>query len=196
MLVEEEGLKACVGSRVDGAPADLPNAWIRIKREGNLFIASSSNDGTNWTEVNKRVTLDLPEQVIVGIAASGIDSRPYASFQPLVAKICNIQVVSAGPGPEPFHRGDADDDGRITVTDAVSVLNFLFSGGRDTDCKETQDFDNDGSVIIADAVGILSFLFSAGAPPAAPGPTEEPCGPDPDAVDSVGDFGCEVYNGC
>ena len=110
--------------------------------------------------------------------------------------------IMEGVGLEPvderpvFHRGDTGADGTINIADAVGLLNFLFGGGGDTTCKETQDFDNDGSIVITDAVSILSFLFSSGPPPAAPGPTTEPCGPDPDDVGSDGDLGCEVYNGC
>jgi hypothetical protein len=99
------------------------------------------------------------------------------------------------PRPQ-FHRGDTDDDGAVTLSDAVSTLLFLFASGSDTGCKETQDFDNDGSVNITDAVGTLLFLFSGGAPPAAPGPTTEPCGPDPDEKGSPGDLGCEAYENC
>ncbi len=95
-----------------------------------------------------------------------------------------------------FHRGDTDADGVINITDAVSVLNFLFSGGPDTTCKETQDFDNDGAVVITDAVAILGFLFGSGPPPPAPGPTTEPCGRDPDAQNTPADLGCIAYTGC
>ncbi len=103
---------------------------------------------------------------------------------------------STEPPRAVFHRGDTDGDGTLAITDAVSVLSFLFSGGGDTTCKETQDFDNDGSVVITDAVAILSFLFSGGAAPASPGPTSEPCGPDPDDEGSPGDLGCEAYESC
>lgn len=104
-------------------------------------------------------------------------------------------VGDAGARPV-FHRGDTDGDGTLAITDAVSMLGFLFGGGGDTMCKETQDYDNDGNVVITDAVGILGFLFSGGAPPASPGPTSEPCGPDPDEEGSPGDLGCEAYESC
>ena len=40
------------------------------------------------------------------------------------------------------------------------------------------------------SIAILSFLFGGGPPPAAPGPTTEPCGPDPDEEGSPGDLDC------
>ncbi len=103
---------------------------------------------------------------------------------------------TAGPDRPVFHRGDTTGDGSVNIADGVSTLNFLFGGGVDTTCKETQDFDNDGSIVITDAVSILLFLFSGGPHPAPPGPATEPCGPDPDDPGSPGDLGCESYEGC
>ena len=53
-----------------------------------------------------------------------------------------------------------------------------------------------GEVDFSDGVAILNFLFGGGPPPALPGPTSRPCGPDPDASGSAGDLGCDSYTGC
>ena len=95
-----------------------------------------------------------------------------------------------------FHRGDVDLDGRLNLTDAVSLLSHLFQGRRDPACQEAADVDNDGSVVITDAILILQHLFAAGPAPAAPGPPGEPCGEDPDPPRSAGDLGCFVYERC
>jgi hypothetical protein len=89
----------------------------------------------------------------------------------------------------PFHRGDVLPDGKMDLSDAVSVLGFLFLGGEPLLCAEAADADNDGSGVISDAVQILAFLFLGG-------PVAEPCGPDPDAVGSPGDLGCASYAPC
>ncbi len=119
-----------------------------------------------------------------------------ASYVPADDDYVDSEQIGGEPQRPVFHRGDTDGDGTVIISDAVSMLNFLFGGGGDTTCKETQDFDNDGTVVITDAVAILLFLFSSGPPPAAPGPHAAPCGPDPDAPGSPGDLGCEAYNGC
>ncbi len=95
-----------------------------------------------------------------------------------------------------FHRGDADADGRLAITDAIRVLGWLFSSGEIPSCRETADFDNDGRVALDDPVGLLYFLFSNGRPPAAPGAPDRPCGADPDPKDSPGHLGCESYSAC
>jgi hypothetical protein len=90
----------------------------------------------------------------------------------------------------PFHRGDVLADGRLDISDAVSVLGILFLGEGPPHCAEAADADNDGSVVIADAIQLLAFLFLGGPSPAPPGPATDPRGPDPDAVGSAGDLGC------
>ena len=105
-------------------------------------------------------------------------------------------VEPTGPvGPESplFHRGDADSDGGINVTDGVFILNFLFSGGATPSCRESADADDDGSINVTDGVFVLNFLFSGGAEPLPPGPPGMPCGPDPDGSP---DLGCDAYDGC
>ena len=92
-----------------------------------------------------------------------------------------------------FHRGDADDDGGLNITDAFFILSFLFSSGRTPSCREAADADDDGAINITDGVYLLSFLFSSGEAPPLPGPPELPCGPDPEGS---GDLGCESYSGC
>ncbi len=85
-----------------------------------------------------------------------------------------------GPGPEPrFVRSDADANDTTNLSDAVFVLNFLFTAdGRDPPCMDAADSDDTGVVNLTDAVYVLSFLFSGGADPLAPFPE---CGPDPTA---------------
>ena len=104
--------------------------------------------------------------------------------------------VAAVEGVPVFHRGDPNDDGSINISDGLHTLNLLFANGPDATCKESQDFNNDGVTNITDGVGIFSFLFQGGAAPPAPGPTTEPCGPDPDDPGSAGDLGCEEYTNC
>ena len=79
------------------------------------------------------------------------------------------------PGPV-FVRGDANGDGALDISDAVSVVSFLFMGGQLT-CLDAADVDDDEQLVITDAVYLLDFLFRSGAPPAPPYPA---AGTDPD----------------
>ena len=65
-------------------------------------------------------------------------------------------------------------------------------------CLEAADLNNDAMINLTDGVYVLTYLFSAGDPPAPPGPPDfgSGCGLDPDAVDSIGDLGCQFYTAC
>jgi hypothetical protein len=102
--------------------------------------------------------------------------------------VCLFDGAEApGSGPPPgvrFVRGDADSDGTINLTDAVRVLNFLFTGGPAPTCLDAADADDSGTLAITDAIRILGWLFSGGAAPMPPSPSggtypASDCGPDP-----------------
>ena len=48
---------------------NFPDTWLRMKREGDTFIALWSSDGFTWTEYS-RTTLDLPDQLYFGLAVT------------------------------------------------------------------------------------------------------------------------------
>ena len=109
--------------------------------------------------------------------------------------ICtNPAGCAAGPVGKTFHRGDADNNGQLQLTDAVRILGFLFLGQAAPTCLDAGDADDNGQVQLTDAVRILGFLFLGQAPPAPPGPPGEACGTDVNAEDP--DLGCETYTNC
>lgn len=93
-----------------------------------------------------------------------------------------------------FHRGDPNDDGRVTITDPLVVLEFTFRGRATPTCREAADVDNSGSIDISDAIRLLRYLFANGSPPPQPGPPGEPCGIDPASHEK--DLGYELYESC
>ncbi len=75
---------------------------------------------------------------------------------------------------EPLHgqefvRGDANRDGRVDISDATRILDYLFGTGT-ISCKVAADGNDDNRVDIADAIWLLGFLFQGGPPPSAPYP--------------------------
>jgi PKD repeat protein len=106
----------------------------------------------------------------------------------------NLVIGEGGPPLKVFHRGDANADGGINITDGIYVLNFLFLGGPAPPCREAANPNDDNAINITDGIYILNFLFLGGAAPTAPGPTTQPCGPDPGGV--TGDLGCDSYTKC
>ena len=147
-----------------GVDVELQGSWLQIRREGNEIIGSSSVDGRSWAEVG-RVTLDLPERIFAGVAATGRDSQRKA-FQPLVAKVCHLAVVER----RTFLRGDCNDDGDVDLSDAVCTLNWLFLGGPAPGCLAATNTNGDAAVDLSDPVSLLNHLFLGGPAPEQPFP--------------------------
>ena len=62
-------------------------------------------------------------------------------------------------------RGHCNDDEVTDLSDAVTVLAFLFGGGPSIDCREACNFNGDSLLDISDAVYLLSHLFLGGGAP-------------------------------
>lgn len=50
-------------------PPNLPNAWLRLRRVGNVFTGYASYDGVTWVQLGS-TTLGLPSSIPVGLALS------------------------------------------------------------------------------------------------------------------------------
>ena len=82
-----------------------------------------------------------------------------------------------------FRRGDADGNCGVDITDAVYVLNYLFSGGAAPPCLDAADPNDTGGIDITDPIFILNYLFLGTTAPSEPGP--DVSGPDPTPDDLV-----------
>ncbi|MBI4583474.1 MAG: PD40 domain-containing protein [Planctomycetes bacterium] len=91
----------------------------------------------------------------------------------------------------PFRRGDADEDGAPSLTDAVIILLYLFAGGPEPSCLKTADVTDTGSLNITDPVYLLLHLFRGWPAPPEPFRT---CGPDPS--EDFYTLSCNSYTAC
>ncbi len=89
----------------------------------------------------------------------------------------------------PFRRAEANADGQVDISDAISLLGWLFTGGSEPGCLESADANDDGSTDLSDAVYTLLYLFQGGVAPPAPGP--DACGTVPEPH-----LGCAAYPPC
>jgi len=67
-------------------------------------------------------------------------------------------------------RGDANNDGVLNVSDAVTILGHLFSGRIVPNCHDRLDVNDDGKINVADTITLLAYLFAGGPPPPPPFP--------------------------
>ncbi len=119
---------------------------------------------------------DLPREVVLTVDGLSV-------FPPVVGGILTVDAAACQ-----FKRGDANADSRLDISDAVTVLIYLFENGRGPlRCEDAGDANDDGVLDIGDAIAILSHLF------AHAGPLKPPfgeCGIDPteDGLDCL-EFG-------
>ena len=61
--------------------------------------------------------------------------------------------------------GDADKNGIVTISDAVYLINYIFSGGPAPNPLLSGDADCSGFVTISDPVYLINYVFSGGPAP-------------------------------
>ena len=59
-----------------------------------------------------------------------------------------------------FVLGDANGDGKVTITDAVAVVNYILNTTQGTFNVAAADVDGNGSITITDAVGIVNIILN------------------------------------
>lgn len=69
-----------------------------------------------------------------------------------------------------FKRGDDNQDGRLDISDSISILASLFLGAPLSPCRDAADANDDGGVDLSDSVLILGYLFLGSSAPPAPFP--------------------------
>jgi hypothetical protein len=108
---------------------------------------------------------------------------PYGPF--------DLVVLPAAAAHAQFRRGDANGDGRLTLSDPVAMLDVIFRGEHELSCNRAADVNDDGVLDISDAIASLIYQF-AGRGFSIPPPGVWDCGhdPSPDAL------GCEHPGSC
>lgn len=133
-----------------------------------VFLAIDVRDG-----ITADVKLGLERVDMVGLVTgrrASIEASP-----------CEGYSVSVGLAA--FRRADANRDGRVDLSDAVSTLGSLFLGMGEIACEDAADSNDDGIVDISDVIHTLAVLYLGQGTISAPG--SGVCGPDPTA-DSLG----------
>ncbi|HVR76392.1 MAG TPA: hypothetical protein VMT52_18835, partial [Planctomycetota bacterium] len=157
--------------------------------DGDQFSQRLAAGNVNRVATHLATTIAVTDnRIVVDIIDLGAGNPPEN------ASIKAIAITQAGgPVLAVFHRGDADDNGALQLTDALRVLGFLFLGGPPPTCLDAGDADDNGALQLTDALRILGFLFLGGPPPSPPGPPGEECAVDPTTDDELD---CVSYTSC
>jgi len=183
---------------------------VALDRGGGAFVAGMLDTLESRTDYFL-IQYDKDGKAIASAEHAAPASMSYQLEDMIVDQRGNIVLTGSTGTPQqdsefltvklrtkesPFHRGDANEDGSLDISDGLCILAFLFDGGDAPSCLESGDANNDGKLDCSDSIMILGYLFLGTRPPAEPGPPPAPCGPDPDAPGTPGDLGCEAYDHC
>lgn len=58
-----------------------------------------------------------------------------------------------------FRRGDSNNDGRVDLSDAIAILNYLYLGDMNITCVDSADTNDDSKLNITDPIFLLNNLF-------------------------------------
>jgi hypothetical protein len=72
-----------------------------------------------------------------------------------------------------FAYGDANGDFKVTVSDVVYLVNYLFKGGPEP-WLLMSDVNADDKVTVSDVVYLVNYLFKGGPAPLEPNPLRKP----------------------
>jgi len=64
-----------------------------------------------------------------------------------------------------YKYGDANGDNKVSVTDVVYLINYLFKGGPLPVRSYTADNNCDGKINVSDVIYLINYLFKGGPPP-------------------------------
>jgi PKD repeat protein len=65
----------------------------------------------------------------------------------------------------PFIRGDANGDKKLTVSDVIYMINYLFKGGPEPVPIQSADCNCDAKLTVSDVVYLINYLFKGGPAP-------------------------------
>jgi len=212
LAVDNEGLRVFTEHYVFGVPSESEGELTILKQwDMGASAYGFSRDGLLLRKLRGEPEIEIYDNESlellgkVNLLENGLPENPEKTFLgfygseafALFSSKASSRLVKLPLGrflAGPFVRGDVNQDGRLTVSDSIAVLRYLFPAGDQVPaCLDACDMNDDGRINVADPVYLLGYLFADG--PAVPPPAGSPpaaCGPDPTA-DSLG---CEIFSPC
>ena len=136
-----------------------PYSWDEYHRmltvtltTSGAFISQDEHEGTasGWAEAFALAVNSSGNPLVVG-STSGLGSKQ--------------DITTIKYQQQPYHCGDADGNGIITISDAVYLINYIFTGGPAPDPLSSGDADCNGFISISDAVALINYIFAGGPAP-------------------------------
>ena len=153
---KDGGLKTSATEKTSGINPDATKSEKGSVQEKNLTPASfklvtDALDGFGGQKSNS----GCDRYIFAGGQSSAIGSGTSTNFNLYAGFVYPIVVKC----------GDANADGKITVSDVVYLVNYLFKGGPVPKPFESGEANCDGKVTVSDVVYLVNYLFKGGPVP-------------------------------
>ena len=145
---------------------------INLGSKGGLYFMSVADDMGWETElidsfqylaVRDTVTVSVELQSAQGLVPGTINNVYLTST---LSTDSAIHGTGALPAEIVRRNGDSNNDGKVNVSDAVYIINFVFSSGAEPIPELfAGDANCDDRVNVSDAVYIINYVFSGGSEP-------------------------------
>ena len=185
----------------NSAGVPYPNAWIRLRREGNIFSAYRGTNGVHWARF-ARMDLDvlespLPEAVFLGLATTHTTSTHYQNFSRVnLPPAFNTPTgADVGPASDPLEVGSTalQADGSFVVVAGGSDIWNRTDGFHFTYQKVTGDFDARVQVVQLNPINRWSKAGLMVRENLDPGSRDLAACVTPSGPTTDGDTGANVY---
>ncbi len=130
---------------------------------------TASPNGVRWTWAAQGVSnlqidylsisTEVPGTRLFGVTHTRMCGDNGAKVDPISFTILDVEVVPS------YICGDANGDGAIDISDAVFLIQYIFSGGPAPNPIAAGDANCDGSVDISDVVYLIQYIFAGGPAP-------------------------------
>ena len=143
------GTTAAAGSSF--TPANIPNFWMRITREGNTFTLMRSSNGVDWVAFSTNTAV-YPSSIMVGIGVTAHNNTLLAtgSFSGLSITQPSSDVGIAGSASTSVVALNGEVTTTLTITnagpDAANLVNV--SGTVDANVEVTSATSSQGTVTV------------------------------------------------
>ncbi|MCJ7459279.1 MAG: right-handed parallel beta-helix repeat-containing protein [candidate division Zixibacteria bacterium] len=139
------------GTNVNGIPCDSYHNIIR----NPMFV----NPDTDYHLQENSPCVNAGDKYISGLPDFDFDFKPRI-------RGCRVDMgVYEYDYQYEYTCGDANGDHKVTVSDAVYLVNYLFKGGQTPIPIQSGDANCDGKVTVSDVVYLVNYLFKGGPPP-------------------------------
>lgn len=162
-LAKDGSKFACtLSGRHNGHAAKINNSADRTYTVAVYSLASKALTGNDGVVCTFR--LEASSEVAYGSHTAAIQNAKY-SLTSGASKVTLPRMeiaLAVGSGV----KGDVNNDGKVTITDAVGVVNYILGNPAKDFNEDAADVNGDGNITITDAVGIVNIILSGS--PSAP----------------------------